>query len=73
MVIIVFKNLRLIYYSRGLYDPKLGPRDSKDNMCITCGLNYYNCPGHIGHIELCVPVIIFVYDESYINLMPTSP
>ncbi len=41
----------------GLYDPLLGPTDSKNTSpCPTCGNLYLNCPGHAGHIELCVPV-----------------
>ena len=41
----------------GLYDPLLGPTESKTTSpCITCGNLYTNCPGHAGHIELCVPV-----------------
>ncbi|KAF8631582.1 hypothetical protein AX15_002332 [Amanita polypyramis BW_CC] len=39
----------------GLYDPALGPSDPKD-ICATCRLNYFTCPGHFGHIELPVPV-----------------
>jgi hypothetical protein len=26
------------------------------NRCETCGMNHFSCPGHPGHIELCVPV-----------------
>lgn len=41
----------------GLYDPLLGPTDSKNTSpCPTCGNLYLNCPGHAGHIELCAPV-----------------
>ena len=39
----------------GLYDSRLGPQDSNQH-CLTCGLIYAHCPGHVGHIELCVPV-----------------
>ncbi|KAI0774421.1 beta and beta-prime subunits of DNA dependent RNA-polymerase [Fomes fomentarius] len=39
----------------GLYDPALGPSDQKD-VCATCRLLYYTCPGHFGHIELPAPV-----------------
>ncbi|KXS18698.1 beta and beta-prime subunits of DNA dependent RNA-polymerase [Gonapodya prolifera JEL478] len=39
----------------GLYDLALGPFDKKD-MCNTCGLSYFACPGHFGHIELPLPV-----------------
>lgn len=39
----------------GLYSPALGPTKRYD-LCSTCGLSGYNCPGHYGHIELSVPV-----------------
>ncbi|KAJ3341934.1 hypothetical protein HDU93_003755 [Gonapodya sp. JEL0774] len=39
----------------GLYDLALGPFDKKDT-CATCGLSYFACPGHFGHIELPLPV-----------------
>lgn len=40
----------------GLYDPALGPMEQSQS-CITCGLGYRDCPGHLGHIKLSV----FVY------------
>ncbi|KAI0677397.1 beta and beta-prime subunits of DNA dependent RNA-polymerase [Trametes maxima] len=39
----------------GLYDPSLGPSDKQD-ICATCRLSYFTCPGHFGHIELPAPV-----------------
>ncbi|ORY24297.1 putative DNA-directed RNA polymerase I 190 kDa polypeptide [Naematelia encephala] len=39
----------------GLYDPKLGPMGARD-VCETCHLSYFACPGHFGHIELPVPL-----------------
>ncbi|KAL7423169.1 hypothetical protein Q5752_002469 [Cryptotrichosporon argae] len=39
----------------GLYDGRLGPMSSRD-VCETCKLSYYACPGHFGHIELATPV-----------------
>ncbi|KAL8734969.1 MAG: hypothetical protein Q9181_003001 [Wetmoreana brouardii] len=45
----------------GLYDAALGAWG--DNLCATCSLNTYSCPGHIGHIELPVPV----YHVTYMN------
>ncbi|KAF8639898.1 hypothetical protein AX17_001150 [Amanita inopinata Kibby_2008] len=39
----------------GLYDPALGPSDQKD-ICETCRLTYFTCPGHFGHVELPAPV-----------------
>ncbi|KAH8597985.1 hypothetical protein B0O99DRAFT_507574 [Bisporella sp. PMI_857] len=38
----------------GLYDPALGAWG--DNTCTTCNLSSFACPGHVGHIELPVPV-----------------
>ncbi len=41
----------------GLYDPRFGPFDTFDvTPCITCACRFLTCPGHAGHIELCVPV-----------------
>jgi len=40
----------------GLYDPTLGPTDRNQGACPTCGLDNTQCPGHLGHIELTVPV-----------------
>lgn len=39
----------------GLYDPAMGPTDHYES-CVSCGLDYAACPGHLGTIELCVPV-----------------
>lgn len=39
----------------GLYDAALGPTDSND-VCFTCGQTAQHCPGHMGHIELALPV-----------------
>jgi DNA-directed RNA polymerase I subunit RPA1 len=41
--------------SGGLYDPAMGPID-RQSRCTTCSLSYKECPGHMGHIELPVPV-----------------
>lgn len=40
----------------GVYDPRLGPAASDSGPCPTCALRYLACPGHFGHIELCVPL-----------------
>lgn len=41
----------------GLYDARMGPTGADQSRgCITCGLNYVNCPGHPGHVELIQPV-----------------
>ena len=39
----------------GAYDPVLGPCESFA-VCPTCHLTQKECPGHLGHIELNVPV-----------------
>lgn len=39
----------------GLYDPAMGPID-KGGRCQTCGLGFFQCPGHFGHVDLAVPV-----------------
>lgn len=43
----------------GVYDPRLGPASSQENTglpCPTCAMPYLHCPGHFGHVELCVPL-----------------
>ena len=46
----------------GLYDPMMGPATQSGGggrsgaaPCVTCGNVFLNCPGHAGHVELCVP------------------
>ncbi|KAG1935581.1 DNA-directed RNA polymerase I subunit RPA1 [Pimephales promelas] len=39
----------------GLYDLALGPADSKE-ICSTCMQDYDSCPGHLGIVELPLPV-----------------
>ncbi|KAI6242657.1 DNA-directed RNA polymerase subunit [Aphelenchoides fujianensis] len=39
----------------GLYDPLFGPTKQGES-CDTCGLREAFCPGHFGHITLCLPV-----------------
>lgn len=39
----------------GLHDRSLGPNEMND-LCRTCGLNGFHCPGHCGHINLPLPV-----------------
>jgi DNA-directed RNA polymerase I subunit RPA1 len=40
----------------GVYDPRLGPSTTDSPPCVTCAQSYAFCPGHFGHIELCVPL-----------------
>uniref|UniRef100_A0A4W5KQ13 DNA-directed RNA polymerase subunit n=1 Tax=Hucho hucho TaxID=62062 RepID=A0A4W5KQ13_9TELE len=50
----------------GLYDLSLGPADSKE-VCSTCMQDFNNCPGHLGHIELPLPVYNpLFFDKLYL-------
>lgn len=40
----------------GVYDPRMGPTQAHNPPCTTCALRFLACPGHFGHIELCVPL-----------------
>ena len=37
--------------------------------CSTCHLNTFNCPGHMGHIELPVPVYHVTFMDQLLRLM----
>ncbi|TFK71780.1 beta and beta-prime subunits of DNA dependent RNA-polymerase [Pluteus cervinus] len=52
----------------GLYDPALGPVDRQD-ICATCHLTYFTCPGHFGHIELVAPVFHPLFMNNMFNLL----
>ncbi|KAF9478153.1 beta and beta-prime subunits of DNA dependent RNA-polymerase [Pholiota conissans] len=52
----------------GLYDPALGPSDRSD-ICSTCHLTYFTCPGHYGHIELPAPVFHPLFMGNMFNLL----
>ncbi|KAH0839966.1 hypothetical protein J3R83DRAFT_921 [Lanmaoa asiatica] len=52
----------------GLYDPALGPSDRQD-ICATCRLNYFTCPGHYGHIELPSPVYHPLFMANMYNIL----
>ena len=49
----------------GLHDRKLGPSYNDNSECETCGLNFNNCPGHYGHIEL----LKYVYNPLNFKLL----
>ncbi|ABN68025.2 alpha subunit of RNA polymerase I [Scheffersomyces stipitis CBS 6054] len=54
----------------GLYDLALGA--FLRNVCTTCGLDEKFCPGHLGHIELPVPVYNpLFFNQLYILLRST--
>ncbi|XP_019937154.2 DNA-directed RNA polymerase I subunit RPA1 [Paralichthys olivaceus] len=50
----------------GLYDLALGPADSKE-VCSTCCQDFNMCPGHLGHVELPLPVYNpLFFDKLYL-------
>lgn len=52
----------------GLYDLSLGPLD-KNDICLTCNLDYFQCPGHFGHIDLALPVYNPVFFKELVKLL----
>ncbi|CEG39851.1 dna-directed rna polymerase i subunit rpa1 [Plasmopara halstedii] len=52
----------------GLYDPALGPVDF-NMICPTCHQTQKECPGHLGHIELPVPVYNPVLFSQLLTLL----
>ncbi|KAJ7498705.1 hypothetical protein FB451DRAFT_1202781 [Mycena latifolia] len=52
----------------GLYDPALGPTE-RDDICATCRLTFYTCPGHFGHIELPAPIFHPLFMGNMYNLL----
>ncbi|KAJ1627574.1 hypothetical protein T492DRAFT_565549, partial [Pavlovales sp. CCMP2436] len=53
----------------GLYDPKMGPIDAFTTRCVTCNLTFKDCPGHLGHIELAVPIFNPVLYPQAVELL----
>ncbi|TDH07905.1 hypothetical protein EPR50_G00111300 [Perca flavescens] len=52
-----------------LYDLALGPADSKE-VCSTCCQDFNNCPGHLGHVELPLPVYNpLFFDKLYLLIL----
>ncbi|XP_045469038.1 DNA-directed RNA polymerase I subunit RPA1 [Harmonia axyridis] len=43
--------------SGGLYDKALGPMGDRSDPCGTCHKLFSECPGHMGYIELPLPVV----------------
>ncbi|CDZ97905.1 beta and beta-prime subunits of dna dependent rna-polymerase [Phaffia rhodozyma] len=52
----------------GLYDPALGPME-KGDVCSTCRLTSFDCPGHFGHITLSTPVYHPLFFTQCYNLI----
>ena len=54
----------------GLYDLRMGPFSDRDNMaCTTCHLNSEHCPGHIGHIDLPLPVVNSLFYSVILRML----
>ena len=54
----------------GLYDLRMGPSTDRDSlMCATCMLTAEHCPGHIGHIELPLPVCNPLFYQTILQLL----
>uniref|UniRef100_A0A671WNV0 DNA-directed RNA polymerase subunit n=1 Tax=Sparus aurata TaxID=8175 RepID=A0A671WNV0_SPAAU len=54
-----------------LYDLALGPADIKE-ACSTCCQDFNNCPGHLGHVELPLPVYNPLFFDKLYLLMRGS-
>ncbi|XP_071116955.1 DNA-directed RNA polymerase I subunit RPA1-like [Haliotis cracherodii] len=52
----------------GLHDPCLGP-NHRTEVCTTCGLSHVFCPGHMGHIQLPLPVFNPIYFGTLFKLL----
>ena len=52
----------------GLVDLRMGTCDPYLN-CTTCGLNYMDCPGHFGHIELAEQVFHYGFLDHLKSLL----
>ena len=59
--------------SNGVYDLKMGPfTDRGDLKCGTCLLISSMCPGHVGHIELPLPVCSPLFYSTILRLLKMS-
>jgi DNA-directed RNA polymerase I subunit RPA1 len=54
----------------GLYDLRMGPFSDRDRVtCSTCHQTAEHCPGHIGHIELPLPVVNSLFYKTLHHLL----
>ncbi|XP_065342582.1 DNA-directed RNA polymerase I subunit RPA1 [Cloeon dipterum] len=56
----------------GLYDTLMGPSHDRMSLCGTCGLNQFRCNGHMGHIELPVPLVHPFFRRQLSNVLNIS-
>lgn len=58
---------------KGLYDLHMGPfTDRGELMCSTCMLYCEHCPGHLGHIELPLPVCNPLFYNTILKCLKMS-
>eukprot|EP00158_Paraphelidium_tribonemae_P008575 Partr_v1_DN28614_c1_g2_i4_m50572 putative dna-directed RNA polymerase len=55
----------------GLYDGALGPYD-RSELCATCNLDSFSCPGHFGHVHLAVPLYHPLLFKHMFNLLRST-
>ncbi len=57
----------------GLYDLRMGPfTDRGDLLCSTCLLTADHCPGHVGHVDLPMPVCNPLFYGTILQLLKIS-
>ena len=60
-------------FSGGLYDAHMGPTGDRGVlMCTTCYLTAESCPGHLGHMELPLPVCNPLFYSTILRMLKIS-
>ena len=60
-------------FSGGLYDAHMGPTGDRGAlMCTTCYLTAESCPGHLGHMELPLPVCNPLFYSTILRMLKIS-
>lgn len=54
--------------SESLYDLRMGPMETKQ-ICPTCNLKTKDCPGHFGHIVLCMRIVHPLYYRHVVDFL----
>ena len=71
--ILVDYSVWLIFFPGGLYDARMGPYTDRHNiMCATCVQSMDFCPGHLGHIELPLPVCNPLFYSTILRMLKIS-
>ena len=55
----------------GLMDGRLGTLEPRQR-CKTCGNTAIRCPGHLGHIELAVPIVHIEFTKIIFDLLKST-